>query len=386
MAEKKHLVFFCEHLNFGGAEQAQIDFLKAIDADRYRISLIVELPPTPESHLFPQIPEYVLVRILYPKDQSGPNIYNNGFWRLIRRSQKIDKVLRIKEALITLPKADILIGFTLATAKYLPFFRKRYKMLYWVHGPKSKWSKSDLKKFYGRILMFDYVITVSHVLEKHIKEFFPRAAARVRTVYTPMNLSEIERRSRDLSELSPAEAILLNEKYYVAVARFVPEKDLECLIRAWKLLQEKNFDAKLVIVGDGTGRSALEKLISELALSQKVILVGMKQNPFVWMRNSRAFVHSAKTEGFGLVLVEAMALGKVVISSNCPVGPAEILENGKSGILVPAGNFSDFANQILKVELDAEFKLDMEKKACVRAQDFSSEKVLPHFYRIIDSL
>ncbi|WP_168196406.1 glycosyltransferase [Bdellovibrio sp. NC01] len=387
MGQKKHLVFFCEHLESGGAAQAQIDFLTSIDPNKYQLSLVLERSPSSDNHLFSQIPKNVAVRTLFPENSNFPQKYNSLFWNFLRcRSEKFDKILRIKEVLSTLPKADCLIGFTLTYPKYLPFFRKQYKLVYWVHGPCTKWSKGDLRKFYRRILPFDQLITVSHVLEEHIKDFFPRVSNRVRTVYTPINYEKIRSEADDFSELTALEQKLIGQKYYVAVARFVPEKDFVTVFKAFKILKEKNFNLKLVVVGDGTDRKKLERSLEDLSLQGCVSLVGMKRNPYVWMKHSQGFIHSAITEGFGLVMVEAMTLGKAVIATDCPVGPAEVLKNGEFGILIKVGDDRNLAEKIIELESKASLKQRYELKSLERASYFSKERILPEFYEIIDSL
>jgi len=106
------------------------------------------------------------------------------------------------------------------------------------------------------------------------------------------------------------------------------------LIRAMKLLSQRK-KVRLLIFGDGPLRAELEALIVELDLSDVVRLMGQVENPLKYFANSDVFAHSALTESFGNVLVEAMACGCTPVSTNCPTGPREILQDGKYGFLVP---------------------------------------------------
>lgn len=390
MASKKHLIFFSEHLLLGGAPQAQIEFLRSIDTDRYDVSLVVEHDPGPDNHLLAQVPLKIPVRFLFPKSEYPleifPRMYNSTFWKLLRRhSEKVDIILRIKEVLGGLRAGDVLIGFTLTFAKYLPFF-KQYKLLYWIHGPKSQMGRLELLKFYQRIRHFDRILVVSESLRQQICILLPKLAFRLKAIYTPIDFQVIEEKANDFSELSESELKLIREQYFVAVTRFVPEKDVECLVKAWGLLKQHQFAPKLVIVGDGSGRAKVESLIQKYDVSEKVFLIGAKKNPFVWMKHSLALVHAAKSEGFGLVLVEAMGLGKAVISSDCPVGPTEILQNGQCGLLVKVGDATEFADKVRLLESDNQLRIDLEQKSLIRARDFSAEKSLPKFYQLIESL
>ena len=114
-----------------------------------------------------------------------------------------------------------------------------------------------------------------------------------------------------------------------------------------KLVDENKIEENLVIVGDGPDLELLEEYIKKLKLEQRVFFLGRKNNPYVWIDNCKLFVLSTKFEGFGLVLTESMILNKKVISSNCLVGPKEILENGKYGKLFEIGNVEELSEKIL---------------------------------------
>ena len=119
-------------------------------------------------------------------------------------------------------------------------------------------------------------------------------------------------------------------------------------------------------MGEGEERATLQGLINELELNDDVTLLGFKPNPIAYMKKATVFVLSSNWEGFGNVLVEAMACGTPVISTDCPSGPSEILEDGKWGRLVAAGNVDALACAI-KETLDETVHPNVAK----RAQDFS---------------
>jgi glycosyltransferase involved in cell wall biosynthesis len=124
---------------------------------------------------------------------------------------------------------------------------------------------------------------------------------------------------------------------FVTAGRLVAQKDHATLLRAFALHLEQG-PARLIILGSGPLRAELDALCRELGISEVVDFVGFRDNPLPWFRRADAFVLSSRSEGFGNVLVEAMACGTPAIATNCPYGPAEILENGKYGLLVPPEN------------------------------------------------
>ena len=105
---------------------------------------------------------------------------------------------------------------------------------------------------------------------------------------------------------------------------------------------------RLVILGDGPERETLLELAERLELSEHVDLPGFKVNPFTYMSKAGVFVLSSRYEGFPNVLVQAMACGAPVVSTDCRSGPREILEDGKWGHLVPVGDWRAMAEAILE--------------------------------------
>lgn len=139
----------------------------------------------------------------------------------------------------------------------------------------------------------------------------------------------------------------------LSVARLSAEKNLPSLLAAFSAVSAIRSTARLLIAGEGPERASLENCIARLGLSEKVQLVGMVQNPLAWMRRARVLVLASLYEGFGNVLIEALAAGTQVISTDCPVGPREVLQDGRLGQLVPVGDAGALANAIAAV-LDGE--------------------------------
>lgn len=132
----------------------------------------------------------------------------------------------------------------------------------------------------------------------------------------------------------------------VSVGRLSHSKDYATLLQAVALMTTKT--ARLVILGEGGDRPVLEQQIIDLQLEDRVLLPGFVENPFPWMRAAQVFALSSVIEGSGNVLVEAMALGTPVVSTDCPSGPAEILGGGRYGSLVPMKDAPALANALDK--------------------------------------
>jgi glycosyltransferase involved in cell wall biosynthesis len=131
----------------------------------------------------------------------------------------------------------------------------------------------------------------------------------------------------------------------LALGRLAPQKDFATLIRAFAQVRQDR-SARLLILGEGPERAALESLVRDLALETDVGLPGWVTNPYPFMVRADLFVLSSKWEGLPGVLIEALYCGVPVVSTDCPSGPSEILEGGKYGRLVPVGDVEALAGAI----------------------------------------
>jgi glycosyltransferase involved in cell wall biosynthesis len=131
----------------------------------------------------------------------------------------------------------------------------------------------------------------------------------------------------------------------LGVGRLCPQKDFPTLIQAFAQARKER-SARLLILGEGRERPALEALVRGLGLEQDVAMPGFVENPLPYMAQSSLFVLSSRWEGLGNVLVEAMYCGVPLVATDCRHGPREILADGKYGTLIPVGDASALARAI----------------------------------------
>lgn len=140
----------------------------------------------------------------------------------------------------------------------------------------------------------------------------------------------------------------------LGAGRFTEQKDFPTLLRAFALLRQTH-PARLVVLGEGRGRAALAQLAQEQGITEDLDLPGFQANPYPWLRQARLFALSSRWEGSPNVLTEALALGTPVVSTDCPSGPAEILQDGRIAPLVPMGQpaaLADAMRQVLQAPPD----------------------------------
>ena len=166
-----------------------------------------------------------------------------------------------------------------------------------------------------------------------------------------------------------------NFTYHVlSVGSLKDQKDQATLIQAFALVSQ-SLRAKLTILGEGSLRPELEALVQSLGLQGKVSMPGFVVDPYPWYRTADLFVLSSKYEGFGNVIVEALECGVPVVSTDCRSGPAEILENGRFGLLVPVQDIHALAAGITKCHTKPVDREMLVK----RAQDFTVSKIADEY-------
>ncbi len=161
----------------------------------------------------------------------------------------------------------------------------------------------------------------------------------------------------------------------MTVGRLKRVKNHALLIRAFAKVSEIQ-PARLMIVGDGELRDELEALIAELGLGGKVVLPGFVNDPTPLYRSADLFVLSSNYEGFGNVIVEAMACGVPVVSTDCPAGPSEILENGRFGTLVPVGDVDALASAMMSALQTGHDPEVLKRRAAAFAPEVAASKYL----------
>lgn len=186
----------------------------------------------------------------------------------------------------------------------------------------------------------DAIVAVSRGTAEEVVRTTGVPPRRVRAIYNPAispKIHELANAQLEHPWFGPGQPGVV-----LGMGRLQPEKDFSTLIRAFALLRPDR-DLRLLILGEGSERDRLERLVHQLNLTEHVSLPGFAGNPFAYLARSSLFVLSSATEALPTVLIEALALGVPVVSTNCRNGPGEILNDGQYGRLVPVGDAAALA-------------------------------------------
>lgn len=215
------------------------------------------------------------------------------------------------------------------------------------------------------------VVIQTSAVQEALQKLIPRA----RTACLPNFISlapENTESQRPLNGLSDS------AQWVCSVGRLSPEKGFDVLINAFAEVAPRLPHWNLAIVGDGTERPKLEALIRQLGLESRVSLLGWSERPWELLAGADLFVMSSRYEGFPNALMEAMARGLAVISTDCDSGPREIIHTEVDGLLVPSENVPALAEALERLMSDSELRRRFGQNARAVSERFSIEK---HFAR-----
>lgn len=203
-----------------------------------------------------------------------------------------------------------------------------------------------------------------------VKKMFPKSVQKKSLVINNAVSNEYVKVINEVDQNIKKEKVISNmSKLYEK------QKGQEVLIKAFKKVNEKHKDYKLVIYGEGNDRRKLENLIKDIGLEGKVLLPGKDEKALFKIAHTEIFVMSSRYEGMPNALLEAMAIGMPCISTNCIAGPAEIIENNKNGILVPVDDIDEMAKKIIFLIENKEIANKLGENAKEVNNKFSIDKI-----------
>lgn len=221
----------------------------------------------------------------------------------------------------------------------------------------------------------DSIVTVSKGAADDLSELTQIPRDKISVIYNPI-VSNFTLSDVGLCHLPKWQ--IGTHKRIIALGSFKTEKNYILLLNAFSLIVKK-VDVRLLILGEGEIRFLLESVVMELGLSDLVFLPGFVTNPQAFICEADLFVLSSDFEGFGNVVVEALHAGTPVVSTDCPSGPREILEDGKYGILTPVGDAEALASAVLM-----SLRSSHDKEALkARAQDFTIAKAADKYLDLL---
>lgn len=230
-----------------------------------------------------------------------------------------------------------------------------------------------VRRYYRRA---DGVVAVSEGVARDLETNFGVPGAKIATIYNPVVGRELEARAAEPLEhpwFAPGQPPVV-----LGVGRLIPEKGFLTLLRAFALLRRQR-EARLVLLGEGSYRAELEREVEDLQLGDSVSMPGFVPNPFPFMAAASLYVLSSEREGLPGSLIQAMACGCPVVATDCPTGPAEVLEGGRYGPLVPVGE----APALARAMADTLARPPDRELLRGRGRQFDAERSIDAYLRLL---
>ena len=368
----KKILFVINNLNCGGAEKALISLLETIDYSKVDVDLLlfkqegifmskipaqVNLLIEPENYKYfdmsikKAIKELIksgklniaLARILslYAfKTEKAGSVMEQRVWKYL--SVALDKLDK---------EYDVAIGYLEKNPIYFCVDKvKAKKKIGWIHNDYDKlgMDKKIDNKYFNKL---DYVFTVSEECLSVLKSKFPQYESKFRLMYNIVSEETIKKLA-----LEKIEDITFNDDNIniISVGRLEYQKGFELAIEACSILKERGYKIKWNIVGEGKERSKLENLINELKLEDNFNLLGIRENPYPYIKKSDIYVQPSRFEGKSIAIDEAKILNKPIVVTNFSTAKDQIINN-KNGIISEM-NSKSLANEIERIICDEKLK------------------------------
>lgn len=384
MKRKYKLVFIHNHLNYGGASRVMLEYLDGLK-ERYSISLITIRPLEQEMKILVPVDIEHNSLIKYDYFSVKKNKPLNLLNKILKHINRTSKDYFIKKRLKKISKrCDLVVANLDGYIAYLTSLIEKPKVV-WIHSALTLENMPIelMNSAYGR---YDAAIAVSDGVKSNAVNKYNSLAKlemnnRFFTISNPLPIEKISK----LSWQEPATR-LPDKPYFLGMGRLVDIKNFSLLISAYCRVNKLYPEFRLMILGDGPLKIKLESEAIELGIHENVILTGSILNPYPYLRNCFSLVLSSDSEGLPTVLLESLSLGKAIIATNCPYGPAEILDNGEYGILIPVNNVDSMADNMIKLIENPELKRQFELKARERAKYYAKEQSFSKVEEVIDNL
>jgi glycosyltransferase involved in cell wall biosynthesis len=306
--------------------------------------------------------------------------------------------LRLRSAMLTVARKyltlarsyDVLVGGLELESTYLAWLGGvicKKPVIGWVHVAMAEylkglpqWHRRATKYVYPRL---DKIVCQAYGSVASLREVTSFAADRMHVMSYPFDIERVQAQS----EGEPPWARCENKRpVIIGCGRLNHQKGFDVLIKAHKLALSAGLNHNLYILGEGPLRMELQSLIQQLKVADSVVMTGFLANPFPALRHASAFVMSSRFEGLPHVILEALAVGTPVISTDCQSGPAELLDRGKFGIPVPPEDPDALADALVHLLRNPAAQEEFRNIGPGRAAEYSPQRTGPQWEALLNEV
>lgn len=393
LSPKKRLLFLICALLDGGIDTMLVEYLRNINLDRFDVTLAIGMKMDQFEVHRAKIPRGVRVEYLvdapaltrcrkakFAGTLSKPaKLYDE---LLLNPVRKLTSARRLKRLV---NQSDAVIDFD---ATFYSSLRRCPRPVvgfyhFSIAENLARSRRHTLRQMHGMERYSHIALICDAMIDEGVR-LFPALAPKFTRIYNGYNFDTLHRRAE-----APLPVEAPPQGYFLSVARLEEsQKDITTLLKAYARLRSLAPDPAalphLWLLGEGRDRATLETLARTLAIDPYVRFMGFHPDAAPFIARSMAVVHSSKYEGLPLALIEAVVLQRPVIASDCPTGPAEILNHGNAGILVPPGDSEAMAEAMLRVATDPRLRSNLSHAAAAHSTVFDINTSLSQLLNLLD--
>ena len=354
---KKKILFLTTQFNHGGVERSLVEVCKHLNPDKYDVTLFLKNDKTELIHL---LPDFVKV-IVNDNGHYHRNFKAMYFLLMInicaklnknelkkKYEKKLEKHINHKKVVYPVKRFfknehfDVVVSYTVHLCTEMALRINSDKHYVFFHSEEADFHIDITSKTFP---LYDKIVAVGPGVEMLLRDNFPQYNDKIIQLCNYIDASKIYKLAEEKNE--KIEETKRKGKLMLATsARMVTEKGYNLAVEAAKILRDNNVSFEWYFLGDGAERENVEKLINKYKLNDCIHVMGFQMNPYPYVSKCDIYVHPAYLEAQPLAIMEAIVLGKAIVSTDCLGGKA-VLEDGKKGLLV-SQNADSIAKGVLK--------------------------------------
>ncbi|MFC1674294.1 glycosyltransferase [Candidatus Omnitrophota bacterium] len=363
------LLLIISSYEIGGVSSVAKNLLDSLDRSKFRIVFLAE--KIQEKH-FP-----------IPEDVTAIDLKINPRCSVFGKISNMVCHIRNLRVEVATQKPDIVFSLSYSTSCYLLFkpikcLRQKIIIGEYSEGLFVRPIKRTFRNFMSRLIykiliFFTYgraqgVVVVSRSIGRHLEKLFNLDKNKIRVIPTAVNIAKIKRYCQEpVSDYTFKKDCL----YISLLSRLSPEKGIDFLLQAFARLRKK-LPSKLIIIGEGSSRPALEVAAESLNITQDVVFLGYKDNPFKYLKNTDMFILPSIYEGFPNVILEAYACEVPVVATRCVEGIEELIRDGRDGLLVNKADVDSLYNAMYNLASNKDLRERLKGAGLKKVRGFDA--------------
>ena len=385
--EKRNIAFLFGFFLDGGTETVLIEYLRNLsNTGKYNITLVICYDMGDLEVFHSRIPKDVKVVHLI----KNRLLMRRWMHRLKQPYKLMDELFLnpirlyiIQHALLKLShENDAVIDFVNYFGSFMKPLKCRKIVFYHcsLRANEALFPRA-VRRLQKRSGDYDHLVTISQAMFDEAQEYFPNEKARLCLIYNSINTEALT-----AAASQPVTDRRIEKPFILSIGRLEEtQKDVTTLIKAYALLRrEYGHTEELYVIGKGDSLGQLQQTARENGVEEHVVFLGFMPNPLPWTKRCSLFVQSSHFEGLPTTMLEALLLDKMIVASDCPTGPKEILNHGKAGILVPMCDAGALAKAMHEALTDRPLQERIAEGRAEHSRQFTFEVTSQKFMSLLD--